>query len=581
MLTVIIAVALALGLEYQLEQNALQQEAADAADQVILIVGPNLTPADLTGPLDPARYAQIDSRIREDVLQAHVVRIKIWNPAGLLIYSDDKSLAGQTYPLTDELSKALGGNIATEVSTLNQAENVGERALYSRLLEVYVPIRLTGSDQIVGAYEIYHDLSLLDPIIASTRRFVWFGVGLGFLFLYGALFVLVRNASRELARRNSENKQLFEQEQTRRSELAALYELSRALADARTFETTLTIVTRHAVETVHVTFARIAVLEDSDFVVRAAYPVRELGGNLNLGERNSLGANQVCQRVLDQNEPAVISTTSPELLPAEREMLFVGMAETMCLVPLRAGERSLGLLMFGEARSPEREPFSADKLRLARSIGEQAASAMERVGLFAQLEQSYLQTVLALANAVDAKDTYTADHAQRLAQMALTVGSQLGLPDHELEALRYGAILHDIGKIGVPDAVLQKPTRLDAAEWAQMRQHPVIGAEILAPVPQLAGAAEIVRHHHERFDGKGYPDGLAGDAIPLGARILTVVDSYSAITDKRVYKDARPPSDAVAELRRYAGTQFDPRVVDAFLVTAGGTDFAVAPPRPI
>jgi HD-GYP domain-containing protein (c-di-GMP phosphodiesterase class II) len=281
----------------------------------------------------------------------------------------------------------------------------------------------------------------------------------------------------------------------------------------------------------------------------------------------SLGARQVCQRVLANNEPEVLAVGNPDLPADERAALFVGRAETICLVPLRAGERRLGVLMLGEARSPQREPFSADKLRLARSIGEQAASALERVGLFAQLEQSYLQTVLALANAVDAKDTYTADHAQRLAQMALAVGGQLGMSDHELEALRYGAILHDIGKIGVPDAVLQKPGKLDTTDWAAMRQHPVIGAGILAPVPQLAGAAQIVRHHHERYDGKGYPDGLAGEAIPLGARILTVVDSYSAITDKRVYKDARPAGEAVAELKRYAGTQFDPRVVEAFLGT--------------
>ena len=135
----------------------------------------------------------------------------------------------------------------------------------------------------------------------------------------------------------------------------------------------------------------------------------------------------------------------------------------------------------------------------------------------------------------------------------------------DLESLRYGAILHDIGKIGVPDAVLQKPTRLDAAEWAQIRQHPLIGAGILEPVPHLAGAAQIVRRHHERFDGQGYTDGLAGAAIPLSARILTMVDSYSAIVDKRIYKDARPAAEAVAELKKHSGTQFDPAIVQAFL----------------
>jgi HD-GYP domain-containing protein (c-di-GMP phosphodiesterase class II) len=216
-------------------------------------------------------------------------------------------------------------------------------------------------------------------------------------------------------------------------------------------------------------------------------------------------------------------------------------------------------------RSQEREPFSADKLRLARSIGDQAASALYRVELFVQLEQSYLGTVLALANAVDAKDTYTADHAEQLADMALTVGRALGLTERQLDDLRYAAILHDIGKIGVPDAVLQKPARLEPAEWALMRQHPSIGARILAPVPGLARAARIVRHHHERYDGTGYPDGLAGEAIPLGARILTVVDSYSAIVDRRVYKEACSHEEAVSELRKHAGTQFDPQVVTVFL----------------
>ncbi len=173
--------------------------------------------------------------------------------------------------------------------------------------------------------------------------------------------------------------------------------------------------------------------------------------------------------------------------------------------------------------------------------------------------------MLALANAVDAKDTYTADHAQRLAAMALAVGREMGMSPRELEDLRYGAILHDIGKIGVPDAILQKPAGLDADEWGQMRQHPPIGAHILAPIPHLAGASRVVRHHHERYDGTGYPDGLADEAIPLGARILTVVDSYSAIVDKRPYKEARSHEQAVAELKRCAGAQFDSRVVETFL----------------
>jgi len=250
---------------------------------------------------------------------------------------------------------------------------------------------------------------------------------------------------------------------------------------------------------------------------------------------------------------------------ANGRCLFLGIAKTVCLVPLRLGQRALGLLMFGEVRHEKREPFTPEKILLASSIGDQAASAIHRAVLFQELEHSYMQAVLTLANAVDAKDTYTGDHSQRLTHMALQIGEELGLTSLEIESIRYGAILHDIGKIGVPDGILNKPARLDEDEWIVMRQHPVIGERILAPIPRLQGASRIIRHHHERYDGKGYPDGLAAEEIPIGARILTVVDSYSAIVDKRVYKDARTQAEAIAELNKNSGTQFDPRVVDVFL----------------
>lgn len=564
-ITAVIAIVFTWSLEYRLEQNTLQQEAYSAADQVAFILSPNLSLADLSAPLGSARYAQINTLIRQYITHEHIARVKIWNKGGLLIYSDEKSLVGRDFPMSEELKKALGGEIATEVSTLNKTENVVERLLYKRLLEVYVPIRLAGSNEIVGAYEIYHDLAVLEPTIAATRRFVWIIVGMGFLVLYGSLFILVRNASRELVRQNEENKLIYEQEQTRRIELAALYDLSRALANAHDFDTTLALVTRHAVETVHVTFSRVALLEGNEFVIRTTYPIRIMDHNLKVGGQETFSNSPFYQLVLEETTPTVISTDSPGLSDGERETLFLGMANTLCLIPLRTGKRVLGLLMFGEERSKEREPFSPDKIRLARNIGDQAASTLYRVELFVQLEESYLETVLALANAVDAKDNYTADHAQYLAKMALAIGSEMGMTEHDLGSLHYGAILHDIGKIGIPDAVLQKPSRLDPSEWAQMREHPSIGARILAPIPHLASAAQIVHHHHERYDGKGYPDGLVGEAIPLGARILSVVDSYSAITDRRVYKEARSHAEAVSELRKHSGTQFDPHIVEVFL----------------
>ena len=365
----------------------------------------------------------------------------------------------------------------------------------------------------------------------------------------------------------AERKRMEQDERTRREELAALYDLSRILADAPPddYAVILASITRHAVETIHVTFARIALLEQDKLCIRAAHPIRILDCDLSIGHCEPMTTHPYCRRVIEQNVPVVLCADNTAVDDNERNSLFLGIAKTMCLVPLRLGERDLGLLMFGEARHEEREPFTPEKMRLARSIGDQAASAIQRVELFLELEHSYLQAVLTLANAVDAKDTYTGDHAERLVQMALPIGRELGMTPLDLESLRYGAILHDIGKIGVPDAILNKPGKLDQEEWAQMRQHPIIGERILAPIARLKDAAQVVRHHHERYDGKGYPDDLAAEAIPLAARILTVVDSYSAIVDKRVYKDARSQAQAIAELKRNAGTQFDPHIVEIFL----------------
>lgn len=354
--------------------------------------------------------------------------------------------------------------------------------------------------------------------------------------------------------------------QERTAELSALYELSRSLADvAHSYDTILNMVTSHAVKTIRVTFARVALLEKDGFVVEAAYPIRPLGHDLSVGASAPLTTMPFCKKVMEQNEPVVVSEGAGELTSAERQALFLGFTKTLCLVPLRSGQRPLGLLMLGEAREEEREPFTYEKVSLARSIGEQVSSALKRAELFKELERSYLQTVLTLANAVDAKDTYTADHGQRLADMAITVGRQAGMNADELRDLQYGAILHDVGKIGVPDSILLKPGKLDSQEWIRMRQHPEIGAQILSSVPHLAGAAAIVLGHHERYDGSGYPQGFGGDDIPLGARILAIIDAYNAIIDKRVYKEARSHEDAIAELKRCAGSQFDPGLTEMFI----------------
>lgn len=230
---------------------------------------------------------------------------------------------------------------------------------------------------------------------------------------------------------------------------------------------------------------------------------------------------------------------------------------------LSAGGVVLGRLVV--ARRPEEPAYDEDSGRLLRALGELGASALSRAAAFAELEQAYVDAVLALARAVDARDAYTADHSERMARWAEAVARRLGCAPGEVQEVRWAALLHDIGKLGIPDAVLRKPGPLTEDEWDAVRRHPVLGEEILRPVRRLAGVAKLVRHHQERWDGTGYPDGLRGDRIPLGARILAVVDAYTAMTDRRPYRPPRSHEEAVAELRRCAGTQFDPRVVEAFL----------------
>jgi hypothetical protein len=194
-----------------------------------------------------------------------------------------------------------------------------------------------------------------------------------------------------------------------------------------------------------------------------------------------------------------------------------------------------------------------------------------------ELREMFTQTIGALARAVDARDPYTSDHSENVQLISVDIGRVMRLKDDEIQALEWGGLLHDIGKIGVPDAVLLKPDKLTRDERIQMNLHPVIGANIIAEVAKLAPELPIIRHHHEWYNGSGYPDRLMGDEIPKLARVLHVADAFEAMTHQRPYR-MRPLSaeQAIAELRKYAGVQFDPVMVDAFVRTSWAKDVADA-----
>ncbi len=205
-----------------------------------------------------------------------------------------------------------------------------------------------------------------------------------------------------------------------------------------------------------------------------------------------------------------------------------------------------------------RKPYDAAEL-LAR-----LRSVTRLRAAMADMEAAH-GVVAALANAVEAKDVTTEHHCQRLAGYAQRLGAAIGLVGEDLRAILFGALLHDVGKIGVSESILTKPAALTEAEWAEMRRHPEIGEQICRPLASSRLFAPIVRHHHERWDGTGYPDRLRGEAIPIGARIVGVVDAFDAMVNDRPYRRALSVSDAIVELRAQSGRQFDPELARVFL----------------
>lgn len=202
---------------------------------------------------------------------------------------------------------------------------------------------------------------------------------------------------------------------------------------------------------------------------------------------------------------------------------------------------------------------------LVAVLGEFARERTDRLEQAFQLSNAYRGTAQLMGDVLEADDAYTGgEHTQGVVEMAVAVGAQLGLGPADMRDVEFGALLHDVGKLRIPNAIINKPGSLTDEEWAVVRQHPVFGQEMLERVGgALARAGRVVRAHHERWDGGGYPDGLRGEQIPVAARIVTVCDSYSAMTTARSYSTGRTQDDALAELRRCSATQFDPSVVDA------------------
>jgi putative nucleotidyltransferase with HDIG domain len=263
------------------------------------------------------------------------------------------------------------------------------------------------------------------------------------------------------------------------------------------------------------------------------------------------GESILCHRIDDD----------PELAMA-RSIAEGTMASVLCVL-LRTPRKRLGVLHLD--RSPWQRSFTMEDLHLADALAANVSAGIECAQLMRKQRDLFLDTITVLAQAVEMRDEYTGGHTQRVSAYSLLLAQQLGLADSDVHLIRIGTPLHDIGKIGIDDAILRKPDRLTPEEFEVMKTHTVKGAEIVATVPDLRPITPIVRHHHERWDGTGYPDGLGGEAISPLARVVALADAFDAMTSDRPYRKGMPPEVAFAEIEKQSGRQFDPAFAATFL----------------
>ena len=264
---------------------------------------------------------------------------------------------------------------------------------------------------------------------------------------------------------------------------------------------------------------------------------------------------------LFSEHPDYICLRSDHALPACLQPMAASRCATYLVLPIFLKEELAAIIAIG---SHETRPRSQEDIRLARQMADQVAVALSNSKLMNELNRLNWGTIKALARAVDAKSSWTAGHSDRVAAMAVSIGNAMHLPSGELEDLKRAALLHDIGKLGVPAAVLDKPGELTAAEYRTIQRHPALGARILQPINAYTAIIPMVRHHHENFDGSGYPDGIAGNDIELGARILAVADVFDALKSDRPYRRGMPLTQVMDIMRGEAMRQFDPQVIEVF-----------------
>ncbi len=365
----------------------------------------------------------------------------------------------------------------------------------------------------------------------------------------------------EISRDVTEMLRIRDQAKSRLDSLTALFEVSNSLSSSLELDSIIDNLAQSTVTALKASTVAVLTFEEpARRLVLHSIAGETRGWPLKCGDALDL-SNYSLNGLVSSGGP--FCATHPGQMTPASISLAPPAAQSVVIGRLLSRGKLLGLISMSSAR---KNAFSEPgQMELFTDITNQGAVAIDNAQTYKRLEATFWSTIRSLAEAIDAKDSYTRGHSDRVAEYADALARRLNLAENELNAVRCAGYLHDTGKIGIPDAILLKPGRLTDEEYRLVRNHPVLSHKIIEPVDFPYNVKPLVRHHHERIDGSGYPDGLVGDEIPLGARIIGIADAYEAMTSDRPYRKALTRAAAVAELKRCAGTQFDAGLVSSFI----------------
>ncbi|MGD0764831.1 MAG: HD domain-containing phosphohydrolase [Dehalococcoidia bacterium] len=542
--------ALALVIGHDIETRMRGNDADVTAASVVSVLQPLVGDIDLQAPLTGATYNRLQQAVSQTILSGEILRLHIYDRQGTTIYSTEPEEVGR--PLADQA--ALASAFAEKTTGVATGTLRGDGAAGSGpALQIYTPLHSGANQGVTATLEIDQNYVGTASSIATARRWLYFYLGAGLLGLYAVLQLGVWGVTRVLAKDHAR--------------LAYLYQTGEHVRSTLDMQEVLAQIVRDSAVIVQGQYSLVCLLErdSSNLVARASYDREKESVALHRREVDEW----LLHRVLATGETGIASPWRAKY----RRIFGVDLDDdtpmAVVCVPMALRKKVTGIIAV--MRRTSAGAFGRGDAQMLEELAGQAAMAVEQANLFAkvrtyasELELSYDATLKALSAALDAKDAVTEGHSERVANLTVAMAKAMNIPQEKLVDVERGALLHDVGKIGVPDAVLRKPRTLTRREWQAMQRHPLLAGLLVSKVGFLEGALPILLYHHEHYDGKGYPFGLAGDRIPLEARIFAVVDAYDAMTSDRPYRKAMAHELAMVEIAANSGTQFDPAVVEIF-----------------